>query len=266
MTSRYRSLEDFLASVSLSVDAQFDDGWGEVFPVKGREIEATVLFADIAAFTRRTLDLTPAETLFVVNNFFAWIAAEALRDRPGVVDKYIGDELMIVFSQEFGLEDPFVDAVQAARWMAQNDAFSFAPHLGLASGRVIVGYVGTPLKYSCSVFGAPVALAARCGRVLPLPAAGAVSTSIVFPAAEWGDRDFDEVFPPVHYKLPDGTNHEQPHGWKLLEPREVELNGIGSIEIREIANEGFHFPSQSIEERAREGLEEFWTAAGRRPS
>ena len=58
-----------------------------------------------------------------------------------------------------------VEAVQAGRWMSENDAHSFCPHMGLASGKVIVGYVGTPLKYNCSVFGAPVALAARCTGV-----------------------------------------------------------------------------------------------------
>jgi class 3 adenylate cyclase len=54
-----------------------DDGWGAQFAVKGRELEATILFADIADFSGRTADLTPTETLAYVNNFFAWISAEA---------------------------------------------------------------------------------------------------------------------------------------------------------------------------------------------
>jgi hypothetical protein len=41
---RYNSLEDFLATNTLSVDAQVEDGWGAFFPVKGREINATILF------------------------------------------------------------------------------------------------------------------------------------------------------------------------------------------------------------------------------
>lgn len=254
---RYQSLEDFLISAPLTVDAQFDDGWGAMFPVKGREIEATVLFADITAFTARTHDLTAEQTLFFVNNFFAWVSAEALRQRPGIVDKYIGDELMIVFSKEFGSDDPFLDAVQAARWMAQNDAHSFCPHIGLASGTVIVGYAGTPLKYSCSVFGAPVALAARCAGVAPDPDAGPLSTSIVFPATEWGGHNFDEVFLPKQYEMPDGTTHEQPHDWELLEPRMVEPKNIGPTEVREVVNRGFHLPSQSAEERAKEGLRDY---------
>lgn len=38
-------------------------------PIKGREIEATVLFADITSFSSRTADLDPAETLAFVNHF-----------------------------------------------------------------------------------------------------------------------------------------------------------------------------------------------------
>src|SRR5215212_10097850 len=117
----------------LTVDAQLDDGWGASLPVKGREIEATVLFADITAFSSRTMGLDPTETLAFVNHFFAWISAEALRGRPGIVDKYIGDEVMIVFSREFGSEDPFQDAVESARWMGENDAYAFMPHVGIAS-------------------------------------------------------------------------------------------------------------------------------------
>jgi hypothetical protein len=47
---QFHSLEDFLASTMSHVDGVLDDGWGAGFPVKGREIEATVLFADITAF------------------------------------------------------------------------------------------------------------------------------------------------------------------------------------------------------------------------
>lgn len=126
-----------MASTTGDVDGVLDDGWGAGFPVKGREIEATVLFADITAFSTRTLDLSPAATLVYVQNFFAWITAEALSGRPGIVDKYIGDEVMVVFSTEFGSENPIVDAVRAAAAMSRNDVLAYRPHIGIASGRVI---------------------------------------------------------------------------------------------------------------------------------
>jgi hypothetical protein len=107
------------------------------------------------------------------------------------------------------------------------------------------------------VFGAPVALAARCAGVAPDPDAGPLGLSMVFRAAEWGHRDFGEVFPPKKYKLPDGTIHEQPIGWELVDPRTVEMKNIGATEVRQIVNRGIHLPWQSADERAREGLAEF---------
>ena len=247
----------------LTVDAEVDDGWGASLPVKGREIEATVLFADISGFSARTADLDPTETLAFVNHFFAWIGAEALRERPGIVDKYIGDEVMVVFSTEFGSEDPFSDAVRTARWMGQNDVFAFTPHIGLASGVVIVGYVGTPLKYDCSVFGAPVAIAARCAGIKPDGQAEMMGAYMTFPAAEWGERDFDAVIEPERYPNPDGSHHERPRSWKLTAPRKVEIKNLGSLEVRQIVNTMTWHPGQTAEERARDVAREI-TAAGRR--
>lgn len=259
---RHRSLEDFLIANQLDVDGQLDDGWGAAFPVKGREIQATVLFADISGFSARTLDLSPVETLAFVNNYFAWITAEALKGTAGIVDKYIGDEIMVVFSEEFGSDDPFLEAVQAARFMGENDAHSFAPHMGLASGPVVVGYAGTPLKYSTTVYGAPVAMAARCAGVQPEDES-VVSSTIVFPAGEWAERDFAEVMPPVRYRVPEeirregeGEFFDRDHGWELLEPRAVDLKNLPQTEVREIVNRMLRIPSNPAEDRAREGVEE----------
>jgi class 3 adenylate cyclase len=251
---RFNTLEDFLISSTLTIDGQLDDGWGAIFPAKGREIEATILFADISFFSSRTLDLSPAETLIFVNNFFAWVTAEALREGFGIIDKYIGDEMMVVFSNEFGSNDPFTEAVHAARWISENDALSFMPHIGIASGKVIIGYVGTPTKYNCSVFGAPVALAARCASVKP-EKNKFVSSSIVFPANEWRDRDFGEIFPPKKIMNPDGGFYEQPLGWEMADSRTVNLKNIGAFWVQEVLKRTMHFPTISAEDRAKLSLE-----------
>jgi class 3 adenylate cyclase len=254
VTYDFHSLEDFLASRALHADGQLDDGWGATFPVKGREINATVLFADITAFSERTRDLSPAETLIFVNNFFAWISAEAIKGSHGIVDKYIGDEVMIVYSTEFGSEDPFVEAVQSARWMAQDDVLGFCPHIGIASGRVIVGYAGTPLKYNCSVFGAPVTIAARCAAVKP-EGEGPYGAAAVFPAAEWANRELREVIPPQRYKTPDGEVAEHPYDWELSDSREVTVKNT-TLAVRELVRTGvwLPYPGSGPEDRAREGL------------
>lgn len=253
---RFNSLEEYLISSQLTVDGQIDDGWGAMFPVKGCEIEATVLFSDISGFSSRTLDLSATETLIFVNNFFAWITAEAVRGGKGIVDKYIGDEIMIIFSKEFGSADPLEEALTTARWMSEHDAHDFSPHVGVASGSVTVGYVGTPLKYNCSVFGAPVALAARCAAVKPAILDGrSHSTSIVFPSSEWGNRSFEAVFPKQKRQLPDGKIVEQSHSWELFQPRIVDMKNIGKVQVQEIINRAMHIPPLSAEDRAKMALQ-----------
>lgn len=134
-----------------------------------------------------------------------------------------------------------------------------SPHIGLASGRVVVGYVGTPMKYSATVLGHPVAMAARCAGVKPAVNDDAFySTSISFPATAWGDRDFDEVFPPERYRIPEELRKEgeeeigeRPHGWKLLESESVELKNLPDTEVRSIINMAGYFSNNTPEDRAR---------------
>ena len=248
---RYSSLEDFLISNPLSVDAQLDDGWGALYPVKGREVNAAVLFSDMSSFSQRTLSLSPTETLIFVNNFFAWVTAEALRRTHGIIDKYIGDEMMIVFSDEFGSEDPFQEAVQTARWMAENDCFDFRPHMGIACGIVTIGFVGTPLKYSCSAFGLPVTLAKRCAGMKSDEPGYA---TITFPAEVWAGHSLEAVLPPRKQKRSDGTVVEERQSWELIPPRRVELKNMPPVEIQQIVNRVVNIPSQSAEEGAKEAL------------
>ena len=231
LEQQYHSLEDFLASTMSHVDGVLDDGWGYPFPIKGREIEATVLFADISSFSTRTLDMSPAATLVYVQNFFAWITAEALHGRPGIVDKYIGDEVMVVFSNEFGSKEPFLDAVRAAAAMSKNDALAYCPHIGIASGPVIVGYAGTALRYNVSVFGAPVALAARCAGVRPADTDERrwVSSTIVMPAEEWGERALEDGLPARRGTRPDGREYVEPATFELQPGRTVEMKGLDLV-------------------------------------
>ncbi len=259
----YVTLEDFLISNPLTVDGQLDDGWGALFPVKGREIDAAILFADISSFARRTFQLTPTETLIFVNNFLAWISAEALRKYPGIVDKYIGDEVMVVFSQEFGSRDPFADALHTARCMADNDIMDYCPHIGIATGLVTVGFIGTSLKYDCTVYGMPVALAKRCATVPPKVPGGA---SIIFPSVNWKGYKFEEFFPPHDPIGAGGVPRDMPQPWQMLPPRRVEIKNMPAVEVIEVANREVHEPEQTAEDRARDSLRALRKAGLYRPS
>lgn len=245
---RFNSLGDFLIANPLSVNGELDDGWGGRFPVKGREIKASILFCDISGFSKRTLRLNSTETLVFVNNFFTWITAEALRQRPGIVDKYIGDEMMVIFSEEFGSDDDFLDAIQTARWMGENDVLAFCPHIGIARGIVTVGYVGTPLKFDCSVFGAPVTLAARCASVKT------ARPGIVFPEKDWKDYKFEDAFPPIKRTKPDGSIWLEPPVWEMKPPQTVSMKNLPDLNVIVVEDMTVSLPGQSAEDRAREGL------------
>jgi hypothetical protein len=133
------------------------------------------------------------------------------------------------------------------------DAYDFSPHVGIASGRVIIGYVGTAIRYNCSVFGPPVALAARCAGVRqPVSANKPFSGAVTFPAVEWGDRDLNKVIPPKILRHPDGSTSECRSPVKLQPARKVTVKNLPDIEIREITNEGFHLPQLTAEQWARE--------------
>ena len=162
---------------------------------------------------------------------------------------------MIVFSDEFGSEDPFVEAVQTARWMAENDLLDFRPHMGIACGVVTIGFVGTPLKYSCSAFGLPVTLAKRCASI---KSEKPTSGTITFPAEAWAGHSLEAVLPPRKYTGPEGTVLEEPMPWvwELTPPKRVELRNMPPVEIRQIISRVLNLPSQSAEEGAREALAE----------
>jgi hypothetical protein len=244
----YKTLEDYLVSYPLTVDFRVNDGGGAYFSVKGIELEATILFADITGFSCRTSDLTPMETLVYVNTFFSWITAEAITGKPCIIDKYIGDEIMLLFSRQFGSDDPFIDALQTARFVAEKDVHSYCPHIGIASGPVIAGYVGTPIKYNASLYGKPVTIASRCASIKPQ---GEYSSTITFPSDLWKYGSLDDIFKPIQ-KGQNSKINEEPHPWKLLEPREAEIKNIGPLMVREVVNSCIWIPQQSAEERAKE--------------
>lgn len=258
---RYRSLEDFVTANELSVDAVLEDGWGAPLSVKGRELEAAALFADISSFTERTADMSPVETLAYVNTFFAWMTAEALNEGPGIIDKYIGDEVMVVYAKEFGSEDPVGDALRAGYRMCRNDVLDFRPHIGVAAGPAVVGYAGTPVRHNCSVFGAPVALAARCSGVAPaLQNSGEwVSHTITFPADLWGERELSSIAEPTYYKDPETGDVEEDDSsssqWKLTDAFETEFKGLGSVSVRQLQNPMLRINDFTVEDRMREALE-----------
>jgi adenylate cyclase len=139
----------------------------------GEEREVTVLFADIRGFTALAEAMPPEELLQLLNTYLGRMSRVIEREK-GVIDKYIGDEVMAIFGTPLPQPDHAVRAVSAAIGMLrelehfnaeQKDYSSDAPELqigiGIATGSVIAGNVGSPERLNYTVLGDTVNLASR---------------------------------------------------------------------------------------------------------
>jgi len=133
------------------------------------ERDVTVVFADVVGFTPRCENMEPRAVGELLNHYFSEMT-EVIFQHEGTLDKFIGDCLMAVFGAPIATLDHHVRAVEAALDMrealrrlndplAERDRLEF--RVGIHSGRVIAGDIGSPLRSDYTVLGSTVNLAAR---------------------------------------------------------------------------------------------------------
>jgi len=132
------------------------------FPVAALETHGAILFADLPEFSKLADEEDSAVCTYVTNHFFAWFEGEAGRHFGGIVDKFIGDEVMVVFPHTECKEPPLQAAMHTAHAMLKNDPYNFRPKIGIAEGQFVVAVVGTEQSMTASAIGNTVNLAARC--------------------------------------------------------------------------------------------------------
>lgn len=131
----------------------------------------TVMFCDIRNFTRVSEALPPEELRALVNRFFTAMTQE-IRAHRGTLDKYIGDAIMAFWGAPVADPDHALHAVQAALAMTarlvelnRDLRARGLPELGLGiginSGLVCVGDMGSDIRRSYTVMGDAVNLASR---------------------------------------------------------------------------------------------------------
>ena len=137
----------------------------------------TVFFSDIQGFTSISEQLTATAMVNLLNHYFA-AATRCIRASNGIVDKYIGDAIMAFWSAPFSPGDGHAEAACLAA-LAQQQAIEDlkkdlpnivglrrnAPNLvvrmGIATGEVVVGTIGSSISKSFTVIGDTVNLASR---------------------------------------------------------------------------------------------------------
>jgi adenylate cyclase len=137
----------------------------------GTACEASVVFADIRNFTAMAEQLSPRAAVDMLNEIFTELF-EAVAAFDGMLDKFIGDALMAVYGAPIAGTNDAANAVTSAIQMqklikainARRHAASL-PELrlgiGIASGEVIAGTIGSPKRMDYTVIGDSVNLAAR---------------------------------------------------------------------------------------------------------
>jgi adenylate cyclase len=147
----------------------------------GEEREIAAVFVDLAGFTPLALAVAPAEVVRLLNRFFH-VVIEVVEGEGGMVNKFEGDAALCVFGAPVSRENPTVDALRAARELAERLS-SELPEvdfgIGISAGLAVAGNVGTEHRFEYTVIGDPVNEAARLaelakqrqGRVLASDAA-----------------------------------------------------------------------------------------------
>lgn len=136
--------------------------------LKGHRNEATILFADVRGFTSYSNTRDPEKLVEELNEFFE-IAAKSAHQYGGYIDKFIGDAVLCVFGVPVFRRDHVERAVRSAaelqrtlREKSRNGSTLLASvGIGIDSGIVVSGNIGSQLKMEYTVIGDSVNMASR---------------------------------------------------------------------------------------------------------
>jgi class 3 adenylate cyclase len=139
----------------------------------GQLLEVTVLMADIRDFTVLTENLPPRKLVRLLNRYFTAMVDECVAE-GGMIDKFIGDAIMVVFGAP--APRPAAESARLAartalgmqrRLVVLNAALAaeglptLRVGIGIHSGEAVAGNIGAPQRVAYTVIGDPVNVCAR---------------------------------------------------------------------------------------------------------
>ncbi len=146
--------------------------------VGGQKKELTILFSDIKSFTHHSSTMQ-ADTIQKMLNEYFEAMVDIVFKYEGTVDKFIGDGLMVFFGDPEPQEDHALRCVNAAIEMQKKcrsmksdwqkkGLFELKIRVGINTGHVVVGNMGSTRRLSYTVLGAPVNMAQRLESNAPV--------------------------------------------------------------------------------------------------
>lgn len=144
----------------------------------GEDKVVTMFFADVRNFTHLTQNMPPHRVINLVNTCMTKLS-RVIEAHHGVIDKYIGDEVMVLFGAPIAHEDSALEAVRCAidviaelkKWNEERRKEGLPPvtmGIGIHTGKVCAGNMGAEDRLNYTVIGSNVNLAARlCSKAPP---------------------------------------------------------------------------------------------------
>lgn len=156
------------------------------YSMEGQSREMTVLFSDIRGFTNFSEALPPTELAEVLNAYLSTMT-QIVQDHRGTIDKYIGDAVMAFWNAPLDMPDHAEQAVQTALDMqaalvALNERFAARGWpdvkigVGVNTGRMSVGNMGSEFRLSYTVMGDAVNLGSRLEGITKQYGVGILAT------------------------------------------------------------------------------------------
>ena len=139
--------------------------------MEGKKKELSILFSDIRGFTSISESMSPEDLIKLLNRYFTPMT-DAVLEKKGMLDKYIGDAVMAFFNAPVDVSDHPDKACECALLMierldALNEEFEKEglPHIrigiGINTAEVVVGNMGSTTRFNYTVIGDGVNLASR---------------------------------------------------------------------------------------------------------
>jgi len=138
----------------------------------GTEQQVTVMFVDIRSFTAHAANLKPHEAVSFLNRFLHAMVQVVEIEHGGMINKFLGDGFMALFGVDSAQHNHADKALAAGRDLerrlerlnsdlARRGEEAIRIGIGINSGRVIVGSIGSPERMEFTVIGNTVNIASR---------------------------------------------------------------------------------------------------------
>ncbi|MES0809731.1 adenylate/guanylate cyclase domain-containing protein [Roseibium sp. SCPC15] len=126
--------------------------------------EMTIIFADLAGFTNLASHLSAEETASYLNDYFETVS-QAIVESHGTIDKFLGDGVMAFWGAPSDQPDHAAMAIEAVKTLAgrieKSPIADMRVRIGVHTGKVVVGDIGSAARMNYTVIGDAVNVAAR---------------------------------------------------------------------------------------------------------